>query len=173
MAATRDVRRILLGGRTTLLTQQRTYRTADYLEIDNVEGSLVRRRRIFYDEILLVTLHSTHAWTAAAAIALSALGVGLMGFALPAINQPVAVLVWVLTLTTLTIGGIVAVTTPVRVVTIFGRRARTQMRFWSRGGRGREAFGLVCRLAQAAQTRPARTAAQNTLLSDGGRASVD
>ena len=55
-------RRTFLGGRRGALSDVRVYRVADALEVDEGEGFFVRRRRILFDEIQLVTYHRPFGW---------------------------------------------------------------------------------------------------------------
>ena len=58
----RPPRRTLIGKRNGVSTRQRIYRTADALEIEEVEGYDVTRRRVFFDDIVLVTYHQFLGW---------------------------------------------------------------------------------------------------------------
>ncbi|HYH47320.1 MAG TPA: hypothetical protein VEG34_16690, partial [Thermoanaerobaculia bacterium] len=48
-----------LGRAQSLSERVRTYWTAEALEVDRADNYEIRRRRVFFDEILLVTLHNT------------------------------------------------------------------------------------------------------------------
>jgi len=49
--------RVLLGERRTLLGYARLYRTADGLLNEELDTFTIRRQRIFWDDVLAVTLH--------------------------------------------------------------------------------------------------------------------
>ncbi len=50
-------RRTLLGRGSTLSSRLRVFRTPDAVEVDEIEGYDVTRRRVRFDEVLLVTYH--------------------------------------------------------------------------------------------------------------------
>jgi len=163
MASPSGARRLFLGGRRGFSGQQRTYRTPDYLEIDDIESYDVTRRRIFYDEILLVTLHTTVAWLLA--IGVGTLG-GVLGLAcLPLISESkgTAALLFLCTAAPLFALAVLLLARPFGVVTVFGKRTRTQMEYWWRRGRARETYLLVCRLARERQSQLARQAPQTAV----------
>jgi hypothetical protein len=166
MVAPGGARRLFLGRRRGFSGQQRTYRTPDYIEIDDVEGYDVTRRRIFYDEILLVTLHTTVAWLLA--IGVGTLG-GVLGLAcLPLISESkgAGALLFLCTAAPLLALAVLLLARPFGVVTVFGKRTRTQMEFWWRKGRARETYLLVCRLARERQSQLARPAPQTVVPSE-------
>ncbi|MFP5288317.1 MAG: hypothetical protein ACLGI9_21455, partial [Thermoanaerobaculia bacterium] len=55
-----------LGRAHSLTERVRTYWTDEALEVDRVDNFVIRRRRVFFDEILLVTLHPTRGVLSAA-----------------------------------------------------------------------------------------------------------
>ena len=149
-------RRTPLGTHTGLSHVRRVYRTADAIEVDEIEGTDVTRRRVLLDEVLLVTLHRTYglAFILTMIVLLTMFGflsgmilladrtAGLVSLALT-VAPPLAALGLRLAL-------------GVDVVTVFGRRTKAEIPFWFRKGRGREVFRLVCRLARERQERAAR-----------------
>jgi hypothetical protein len=152
MATPTAARRVLLGRRRGFSGQQRVYRTSDYLEIDDVENYDVTRRRIFYDEILWVTLHTKVAWLRAIALGLFGVLLGLLGLAFTTVSKGTAFILFCLAATLLTFVVLLFVRR-LAVVTVFGKRTRAQMEFWWRADRGREAYRLVCRLARERQAQ--------------------
>jgi predicted alpha/beta hydrolase len=163
MAPAPNARRVLLGTRRGFMRQQRTYRAADYLEIDNIEGHEVRRRRIFYDEILMVTFHSALGWAAIVMTGMVAAFFGLLGLAVHGASRLAAGIVFAAVCIPLMVFLILRSVMPDEVVTVFGKRTRTQMRFWTRTARPREIYGLICRLAREHQARVARQSASESV----------
>jgi hypothetical protein len=150
--------RTLLGRTRWAGTNIFVYQMPGWLEIDESEEYEVRRRRIFFDEIRLVTYNRVTGWPAvvtclvlaavfaglaawvwllggerAGAVALALLGVPFLGWAL------------------------VRVLLRIDRVTVFGPRTRARMDFTFRKARAREVFDLVCRLAQEHQSRAAQS----------------
>jgi hypothetical protein len=149
-------RRTHLGTETGLSHVRRVYRTADAIEVDEVEGTDVSRRRVLLDEVVLVTLHRAYglAFVLSMIVLLTVFGfltlilaladrtAGLVSFGLT-VAPPLAALGLRLAL-------------GVDTVTVFGRRTKAEIPFWFRKARAREVFRLVCRLARDRQERAAR-----------------
>jgi len=140
-----------LGTRRGLLSVARVYRTADALEVDEIEGYDVARRSVLFDEVLLVSYHRELGWplmlvlavlltlatVVSALVALASPRAGLATFALTGL--PWAAL------------GALRLGLRVDVVTIYGIRTKATIPFWFRKRRAREVFTLVCRLARERQ----------------------
>ncbi|MBN2369936.1 MAG: hypothetical protein JXO72_05565 [Vicinamibacteria bacterium] len=153
-------RRTPLGRLLGFSCQQRVFRAADYLEIDLIEAYEVSRRRIFYDEILLVTLHSAIGWSTV--VVAGAIGgiAGLVSVGLLTVGLGAALLSFAASSLPFLVLAAWRLLVPAAVVTIFGKRARTQMRFWPLRSRGRDAYLLVSRLARERQAQVARRSAR-------------
>jgi hypothetical protein len=149
-------RRVLLGGLSGLTSFSRVYRTADAIEVDEIEGTDVARRRVLLEEVLLVTHHREYG-TAFVVTTVALLAVfGALG-ALVAVSDRTAGLV------VFGFGGLPALVAlasrlalRLDVVTVYGPRTRASLRFSLRKARGREVYLLVCRLARERQERMAR-----------------
>lgn len=146
------LRRTPLGRSTDVAGRQRVYEAREGLEVDDLGWLGGRRRRILYDEVLLVTHHRQTGWLAAALLFVLALAVlaaavlfavgGMkgtawavgLGGALPLLA--VAVLRLVLKLS---------------VVTAFGKRSQARAEFWLRPERARQVFQRICARAREAQ----------------------
>lgn len=158
--ATPAPRRTLLGTLSGATSVNRVYRTADAIEVDEIEGTDVTRRRVLLEEVLLVTHHREYGTafvvtTAAIATVFGGLGAllaamdptaGLVMFGLAGLPALLA-LAWRLALR-------------LDVVTVYGRRTKASLRFSLRKARGREVYLLVCRLARDRQERLARQRAR-------------
>jgi len=146
--------RVRLGSANSAAQRRRVYQTAEALEVDEIGGFEVSRRRVFFAEIVWVTLH--RARTGAAVWLLAALaGLALLtGFGLLAGEAEVAYSLFGLTAA---LGlGATFLATPVWVVTAYGRRSRIELRFRLREIRARTVYGEICRRASAAQAALAR-----------------
>lgn len=148
--------RIYVGSVRSWGDRSRIYRTPEALEIDLIDHYEVRRRRVFFDEVQLVTLHETrvagpYPWI-----------LGFLAFVLllSALPSPPAVRTWLLAIAGLC--GLVALLTiasPVWIVTAFGRRSRAQIRFRFREAKARAVYAEICRAASDAQRDLARRVA--------------
>ena len=138
-----------LGSAHSLAERVRVYWTERGLEVDSSEGYEIRRTRVFFDEVLLVTLHSK----LGGALPWLPLGLAiLVGFsAVLARSEPSAsaTLTWV-ALGFLMIGAALFFTRQ-WVVTVFGRRTRARLQFRLRERKARDLFASLCQAVDAAQ----------------------
>ena len=150
--------RRLLGTVSGIAERVRVYRTAEALEIDQMEYYNIRRRRVFFDEVELVTLHSKRGMVAGAVFCgILALLVGIS--ASPGGRDAGSVLFSVAG--AFALGCLISLLAPVWTVTVFGKRTRARIRFRMRGGKARRVYEDICRATAEAQEEAAlRFAAQ-------------
>ncbi|HWM90867.1 MAG TPA: hypothetical protein VN493_08880 [Thermoanaerobaculia bacterium] len=156
-----EQRRRYLGRAQSLAERVRTYRTDEALEIDQADNYEIRRRRVFFDEILLVTLHSTRGgvlpWVPLI-LMLPVLFISLIVAAAEGVDSALPVGIPVLIL--LLLSGLLFLT-PLWVVTVYGKRTRARMHFRMRQAKAREVYAEICRAASDAQrTAATRLAAE-------------
>jgi hypothetical protein len=149
------VARIRLGHYAGLATRYSVFRTEAALEIDEKDHFEVRRKRVFFDDILLVTHHrdigtafcvvnalvALICWTFAFIFLMSGSSGGVIAFSCLAAPSTLAV--------------ILRLTLRVDVVTVFGRRSKAILRYTFRKRFARETFADLCERARAAQQRVA------------------
>ena len=153
---TRTPRRTLVGSWTEFAGWQRVYETPEAVEVDEANGLSGTRRRVFYDEVLLVTYHRYIGWALAALGAVLAGGVMLVAGVAALAGEPKAtVVIFLFALPPLALLA-VRVLVKVDAVTVYGRRTQARVCFWLRKGRAREAFQRLCARARHAQERAAR-----------------
>jgi hypothetical protein len=149
-------RRTFLARRTGLGSVERIYRTRDAIEVDELEGYDVTRRRVLFDEVILVTRHREVGWAFVVAmlILLTFASFFTMIFAVadPSAGLGAAVFLVLPVLAALVLRLVLRVD----VVTVHGPRTRARIPFWFQKERAREVFRLVCRLARETQDRRAR-----------------
>jgi hypothetical protein len=151
---TRYPARRLLGTAASTGERVRVYDTPGALEIETIDYFQVQRRRLFFDEVGLVTLHSRRGLPAEAVLLLLvAFGFGAFGAALGT-PEPQSRLIAFGLAAVCALAGLGAAVAPVWTVTVFGKRTRARMRFRFRGGKAREVYAQVCRAAAEAQARP-------------------
>ena len=140
-----------LGRAQSLAERVRTYWTDEALEVDRVDNYEIRRRRVFFDEILLVTLHNTRGVLAAVLPLFLALLFTVTALAMAAGDEAAASrFFWVLAafFVAFAVGAALA---PVWVVTVYGKRTRARMHFRMRQTKAREVYAEICRAASDAQ----------------------
>jgi hypothetical protein len=138
-----------LGSAHTLSERVRVYWAEKALEVDRLESYEIRRSRVFFDEVLLVTLSSKRGgvlpWVTFGFAAL-AWFISVLVQSEPAASQA---LTWV-ALGLLAIGAVLFLT-PLWVVTVFGRRTRARMQFRLGERKARDLFAQICQAADEAQ----------------------
>jgi hypothetical protein len=148
--------RRLLGTAYALADRARVYWTDEALEVDRIDNYEIRRRRVFFDEVLLVTLHSRRGGMAAAVPVLMAVLFGLL--TLVSNTEPTSRRVFLAATALFAAWAAAAFFIPVWVVTVFGKRTRARMNFRMKQARAREVYAEICRATSDAQR--ARVAAE-------------
>ena len=151
-------RRTLLGKGSTLSSRHRVFRTPDAVEVDEAEGYDVTRRRVWFDEVLLVTYHRIVGWPfVVAMLALMSL-FGFVGVIVVVTNPSLQSAGWVAALL-LPFALPIALRFLLRVdvVTVYGARTKAEMHFWFRKAQARQAYQQICRLARERQQRVRNT----------------
>ena len=145
-----------LGQRRGFGYREIVYRTADAFEIDEIEGYDITRKRVFFDDVVLVTLHRFIPWGNGLGLLLLAGLVGLVVLALAAASTTAALVVAGLGVLPALAGAVASFALGARAVTVQGKRTQARMDFVLRPGRAEEVYRLACRLARERQPRPAR-----------------
>lgn len=145
----RSTPRSYLGSAHNLAERVRVYWTEKGLEVDSSEGYEIRRTRVFFDEVLLVTLHSKLGgalpWLP---LALAAL-IGFSAVLARSEPLPSQILGWT-ALGFLVIGAALFFT-PQWVITVFGRRTRARLQFRLRERKARDLFARICQAVDETQ----------------------
>jgi hypothetical protein len=148
-----------LGRRAAFSHREYVYATRDCFEIDEVEGYDVARKRVFYDDVVLVTRHRFVPWAPIVLSGLISLLGGLIVFSLAReLGRVAAFTLFAFTLGLVTLTLLLAVLGG-EAVTVQGKRTQARMDFVLRRGRAIEAYRRACRLARERQQRLARRAA--------------
>jgi hypothetical protein len=151
------LRRTLLGRATDFSGRQRVYEARDALEVDDFEGYAGQRRRVFYDEVLLVARHRRVGWPLALSALMLAFFVAMLAVVLALASQVTAALVMGLGLgLPLLAFAVVRMAVKMHVVTVYGRRSQARVQFWMQGRRATQAFQRVCARVRQAQEQAAR-----------------
>jgi hypothetical protein len=173
-----DRMRIHVGGSRRMGVRYRIYRTENALEIDEIEDNEIRRTRLFYDEVLLVTRHRAVPWmqvvVASVLLLLTAAFSVLASMGPPHDGRMLGftALFW----GPMLLAVILLAVVQVDVVTIYGKRTRARLEFFLRKGRAAQVFQQICRDANDHQARLRREVAaaapqpavERPPLADGG-----
>ena len=150
--------RVLLGGLRDSGGAASVYKTANAFEIDELEGASGVRRRVFFEDVFLVTYHR-EVGTAFALIlggVCLVLGLATLGLFVEGLRNKTAggllgaAIVGLLTAPLL----LVFLNRVIRkkdVITIFGRHGRARMEFEWRKTRARNAFLDICKAVRSSR----------------------
>jgi hypothetical protein len=154
---TEPARRVFLGRDASWTERVRVYRTDEALEVAYISTFDVSLRRLFFDEVQLVTLHrargSRTLWLMIVLSALCALGTWIAWSAreLATIFLAMTVIVLAWTLATALIQS--------SIITAYGGRGRARIRFLYRPGKARRVYDDLCRRVGEVQGRIAAATA--------------
>jgi len=156
---TDPTKRTRIGRNNDFATRQVVYRTPLGIEVDELDHFEVVRKRVFYDDVLLVTLHRQQTWgflVLAAIVVLLFGGLTVVAKDVP----PLAMTLGVVAAAALVFGTI-RLLYQIEVVSVFGRRSKASIRFGFRRARAAQMFNEICANVAAAQRRLAREIAAN------------
>jgi hypothetical protein len=145
-----------IGWRAAFSHREYVYRVRDCFEIDEVEGYEVTRKRVFFDDVLLVTHHSFVPWVHVVIALFFALLLGGSSLGLLSVSKAWAFGFLALGVAPFLIYAILLLSIGADAVTIQGKRTTARMHFGLRKGRAKEVFRLAGRLARERQQRVAR-----------------
>lgn len=147
--------RKVLGRSRSLGSRATIYQGMDALEIEVSEQYDVVEKRVLYDDVLMITLHREKGvfyLVLTAVIALFFLGIAILIVSVSFDAWPAAIFFGAFGLPAL-IAFLTRLLLGVDVVTVFGRRSKTDLRFALRKQRAREAYGTICAAVRNAQRR--------------------
>lgn len=131
-----------IGRNVSVMTRERIFETADAIEVETREGYEVTRKRVLYEEILLVTFHRVMGWPYVIAFGLVGLIFGTV--AVLVISEPVVPIVFGVFALPFLAACVIRLVLQLDVVSVFGRRSKAVMRFSLRKRRARETYGRIC-----------------------------
>jgi hypothetical protein len=141
--------RKLLGRNVGAMSREAVFETADAIESESREGYDVTRKRVLFEEVLLVTIHREMGLVYV--IIMAVVTVLFAGIALVTRAEPaVAISFGILALPFL-IACVVRLVLKLDFVSVFGRRSKAVMRFSFRKRRAREVYGRICSRALEVQ----------------------
>jgi len=150
-------RRTFLARRTGLGSVERFYRTRDAIEVDELEGYDVSRRRVLFDEVILVTHHREVGWAFVVTMLILLTFAGFFTMLIAVVDFKSGVVATLFLVLPALAALVLRLVLRVDVVTVQGPRTRARIPFWFHKDRAREVFRLVCRLTREHQDRRART----------------
>ncbi|MCK6491163.1 MAG: hypothetical protein L6R48_23170 [Planctomycetes bacterium] len=156
-------RRDRLGGMWNLHERQHVYLTADALEIDQTDGYDVTRRRVFLNDVVLVTVHQERRWGLALTMWMVAglvAAPGAVAVLIASQHGDFERVLWVvleflgIPAAVLVLLGLVPLLVLTPVLSVFGRRTKAAMRFTWRRRRALVVRDRLVAAVTAAQAAP-------------------
>lgn len=152
-------RRKRISRATTISSREFVYQTADGIEVDTTEQFELVRRRVFYDDIRMVTFHRRRGIGFLLTTGIFAAFFIIIGGIVASIGGGGSfegAATFFIMATPFLIAFFLRLIFGIDVVTVFGRRSKAEIRFSFRKRRARELYGEICAAARAAQrVRPA------------------
>ncbi len=144
------MKRELLSRSSSIATRQRVYRVADGLEIDEVDHYEVRRSRVLYEDVVLVTFHRYHGFWFFIIVGLIALPFGWMSWGFGRTDALIGLISFAITTAPLVIILLLRATLGVDEINIYSRRSQARMRFFLRK---RRAHALLIEITSEVRRR--------------------
>ena len=134
-----------IGRNVSGMTRALIYETADAIEVESREGYEVSRKRVLYEEVLLVTIHRALGLAYVTSLGVMALLFGGIALTILIASREPVVAAWfgVVALPFL-VACVLRLLLKVDYVTVFGRRSKAVMRFPFSKRRARETYGRIC-----------------------------
>ena len=152
-------KRTRIGRNSNLATRQLVYRTPVGIEVDELDHFEIVRRRVFYDDVLLVTYHRQQSWGFVVLSAIVLLFFGGLAFVASSV-PPLAMTLAAVAAIALILGA-VRLMLQVEVVSVFGRRSKAAIHYAYRKAFARRMYNEICANVAAAQRRLASEIAAN------------
>ncbi len=148
-------RREQIGAVRGLMTRIRVYRIPDGLEVDDVDHYEVTRRRVFFDDIVMVSYHRFRGFFYLFFTGLFAVLSGLGMFALM-MSEGFLVSLFVAPIFLLFAGAFAArLFLAIDVIVVWGKRSRAEMHFAFRKRRARQLYSEIVNDVRRAHRRRA------------------
>ncbi|HEY6549528.1 MAG TPA: hypothetical protein VI589_16540 [Vicinamibacteria bacterium] len=144
--------RTLLGKQSGLSSRQRVFRTAEAVEAEETEGYDVAVRRVFFDEVLLVTYHQTVGVGFVVAMLVVMSLFGFLGLALLIADTRAGIGV-LLVLVPFALALFLRLLLKLDVITVYGLRTKAAVAFWFGKDEARRLYQQLARMARERQQR--------------------
>jgi hypothetical protein len=157
-----DPHRSKLTAWRTLTGRSVAYQTPDGIEVESRQNFEVVRRRVFFDDVLMVTIHHEMTPLYLAGMALIGLFFLLIGIVLVNTDLKVAGYVFFAIGAVPVIAFLLRLSFGIEAVTVIGRRSKAAMRFRGRSRRAREVYGALCNTVRDTHRRLEREYAEES-----------
>jgi hypothetical protein len=145
--------RVRIGRWNDLATRQVVYQTDEAIEVDEIDHFQIARKRVFFDDIVLVTLHRQ--FGAAFLVTTATFALLLLGIAAALVfaHQSDVALWCAVAGSPFVIAFITRLVLQQDVLTVYGRRSKATMRYTFRKAFARAKFEEITSIGRRAQAR--------------------
>jgi hypothetical protein len=142
-----------IGRWNDIATRQIVYQSDEALEVDEIDQFEIVRKRVYFDDVLLATMHSQVGIGFVITMAIFFLLLLAIAVVIQSAQEPgMAGFFFALSLPFL-LGIVIRLILKQEVITIYGRRSKAAMRFTFRKTFAHEKFNEICSLVTQAQER--------------------
>lgn len=152
----------LLGKSRSFGSRSTIYQATDALEVEVNEQYEVVEKRVLYDDVMMVTIHrevGVAYMVVMGIVAAFFLGIAILIVSISIDAWPAAAIFGFFGVPAL-LAFLVRLFLGVDVVTVFGRRSKTDLHFALRKNRAREVYGLICAAVRHSHRRSALSSPQ-------------
>ncbi len=148
-----------LGAEVGYGMRVRVYLRGDAIEVEEASVNEIERRRVYFDDILLLTYHRERGKAALIILGIILVVLGLSMVAELSSRTPEAAIGSGFWFVVLFFIFIVRLTMGVDVITVYGRRTMARIKFFWRKGRARRVYQELAEKIEAHQVQAARAKA--------------
>jgi hypothetical protein len=147
-----------IGRWNDVASRQIVYQTGEALEVDEIDHFEIIRKRVYFDDVLLVTMHSQVG--VGFVITMGIFFVLLLSIAavFQSANVPYAAAGFAVTSLPFLVAVLARLILRQEVITVYGRRSKAAMKFTFRKTFAHEKFNEICSLVNQSQERVAAEA---------------
>jgi hypothetical protein len=149
-----------LGKASAVALRQRVYRTRECLEVDEIDGYDVVRKRVFFDEVLLVTYHRFLGLPFVVAMGAFTLLFGVTALLLARTEPSLGLFFALFLVAPFLVALVLRLILKVDAITVYGKRSKAQVHFPFRKSRARGVYVQLCRAVREHQERLQRELAR-------------
>lgn len=143
-------KRRFLGRYNTAITRHSVYASDAAIEVDQHENFKIVRKRVFFEDVLLVTQHDRVGILAV----MFSLGFAAFLMLIGGIASGNSGLVFGTAAVVFLIYGFARIKVKESIITVFGRRSKARIRFSMRRARAQRLYEEICELVRTAQEVP-------------------
>lgn len=140
-----------IGRWSNVATRQVVYQTDDALEVEEIDLTELTRKRVYFDDILLVTMYSRVGIAFVVTMAVFFLLLVTAAALFQSERMPNAAMVFGLSSMPFLLALFARALLKQEVITVYGRRSKASLRFTFRKTFAHEKFNEICELARTSQ----------------------